>query len=219
VAEPTDLRPMFPLGSVLVPTGVLPLHVFEPRFLALVEAVRASQDQELGVVLIERGSEVGGGDVRTSVGTVARLVRADPLPGDRWAIVAVGVRRIRVEQWLPDDPYPRAEVSDWPDTDVPDPAADPAGAASLGSSLAPVVERLRTALALAAELGEPVAPTTVELSDDPVVATFQVAAVAPLGPADQQRILSVPGAIARIEVLASMLDDLVDLQRARLALG
>ena len=65
---------MFPLGSVLFPHAVLPLHVFEPRYLALVERCLAG-DQEFGVVLIERGSEVGGGDVRFSVGTVTRIVQ------------------------------------------------------------------------------------------------------------------------------------------------
>ena len=89
--------PMFPLGSVLVPSAGLPLHVFEPRYRALVQDCLAG-DREFGVVLIERGSEVGGDDVRTSVGTVARIVEATELPDGRWAVAAVGVRRVRVRQ-------------------------------------------------------------------------------------------------------------------------
>ena len=85
--------PMVPLGTVLVPTAGLPLHVFEPRYRALVNDCLAG-DREFGVVLIERGSEVGGNDVRTSVGTVARIVEAAELPAGRWAIGAVGVRRV-----------------------------------------------------------------------------------------------------------------------------
>src|SRR5688572_25865098 len=105
---------MFPLGSVLVPGMVLPLHVFEARYRALVRDCVAG-DGEFGVVLIERGSEVGGGDVRTDVGTVARIVQADEMPDGRFALGAVGVRRVRVQRWLDDDPYPRAELADWPD--------------------------------------------------------------------------------------------------------
>ena len=48
----------------------------------------------------------------------------------------------------------------------------------------------RRALALAAELGEAAAPLDVELHDDPVIATFQIAALAPLGPVDRQAVLA-----------------------------
>ena len=91
------VTPMFPLGSVLVPGMVLPLHVFEARYRALVRDCVAG-DGEFGVVLIERGSEVGGGDVRTDVGTVARIVQADEMPDGRFALGAVGVRRVRVQR-------------------------------------------------------------------------------------------------------------------------
>ena len=47
--------PMFPLGTVLVPSAGLPLHVFEPRYRAMVHDCLAGE-REFGVVLIERGS-------------------------------------------------------------------------------------------------------------------------------------------------------------------
>ena len=81
----------------------------------MVQDCLATDEPEFGVVLIDRGHEVGGGDVRRAVGTVARMLQVAQLDGGRYAIVAVGTRRIRVDEWLPDDPYPRADVSDWPD--------------------------------------------------------------------------------------------------------
>src|SRR5438552_13967117 len=105
---------MFPLGTVLFPFAPLPLHVFEPRHRALTRAC-LDGDREFGVVLIERGSEVGGNDVRTSVGTVATIVEAAELDDGCWVLGTVGGRRIRVRAWLPDEPYPRADVEDWPD--------------------------------------------------------------------------------------------------------
>src|SRR6056297_1832821 len=114
---PRDL-PMFPLGSVLFPTMVLPLHVFEPRYRALVEHCLAT-DKEFGVCLIERGSEVGGGDLRTDVGTVAQIIDAEQFDDGRWALACVGTRRIRIDRWLQDVPYPRALVEPWLD-DPPD---------------------------------------------------------------------------------------------------
>ena len=61
-------------------------------------------------MLIERGQEVGGGDVRFGMGTVARIVQTAELPDGRWLLDAVGTERIHVTEWLPDDPYPLAMV-------------------------------------------------------------------------------------------------------------
>ncbi|HEX9991898.1 MAG TPA: LON peptidase substrate-binding domain-containing protein [Acidimicrobiales bacterium] len=201
--------PMFPLGTVLFPTVVLPLHVFEPRYRALTRDCLAG-GREFGVVLIERGSEVGGGDVRTDVGCVARIAEASELDDGRWVLAAVGTRRIRVTSWLPDDPYPMAEVEDWED--------GPAGG-DLDGRLGEVVGDLRRVLALAAELGRPAAPATVELSPDPALATFQAAAVAPVGPADRQRLLAAPGPSERLDLLAAQLVEQAEVLTAQLRRG
>src|SRR6476659_11505422 len=107
----SGVMPMFPLGTVLFPHALLPLHVFEPRYRLMTQRV-LNGDGEFGVVLIERGSEVGGGDTRFGVGTVARVVRAHELPDGGYVLATVGTRRFRVARWLADDPYPRAEVTD-----------------------------------------------------------------------------------------------------------
>src|SRR5262249_51200285 len=113
VDGPTE-RPMFPLGSVLFPTLYLPLHVFEERYRLMVHHC-LDGDRRFGVVLIERGHEVGGGDVRTMVGTMAQILEAAETPDGRWAVGAVGTHRVRVHRWLDDSPYPRADVEEWPD--------------------------------------------------------------------------------------------------------
>ena len=193
------LMPMFPLGSVLLPGGILPLHVFEPRYRALVRACIDSPDHEFGVTLIERGSEVGGGDRRTMVGTVARMVQVAETEDGRYAVVAVGTRRIRVQVWLPDDPYPIAEVEDWPDAD--------ADAPSLAERVATCEARVRRAAAMASELGEPAVDAGTEISDDPLLATYHLAALAPIGPADTYRLLCAPGPAARLDLLDEVLGD------------
>jgi Lon protease-like protein len=197
---------MFPLGTVLVPSAGLPLHVFEPRYRAMVHDCLAA-DREFGVVLIERGSEVGGHDVRTDAGTVARILDAEELPDGRFALATVGVRRLRVVEWLPDDPYPLAEVEDWPDPDPTDAHAD---------ALAGCLTLLRRSLALAAEAGDPAAPATIELSDDPVLAGYQAAAVAPIGPLDQHALLRAASPDERVAQLAEMLADAIDVLGLRL---
>jgi Lon protease-like protein len=201
------VSPMFPLGSVLLPGGGLPLRIFEPRYRLMMEHCVAG-DRRFGVVLIERGSEVGGGELRTDVGTVAEIVQAHRFDDGRWAVGALGVGRIRVHAWLPDDPYPRAEVEELPeDDDLPDPAA----------RAATILPRLRTVLAIAAELGLPVPPATIELSEDPVLALWQAGSVAPIGPFDRQRLLVASGPGARADLLEELLVEQEELLRARLA--
>ena len=87
--------PMFPLGTVLFPTQLLPLHVFEPRYRQMTQDLLAG-DGRFGVVLIERGNEVGGGDTRSGFGCVAQLVQAQQTPDGRYALMAIGVERLRV---------------------------------------------------------------------------------------------------------------------------
>lgn len=200
---------MFPLGSVLFPTMVLPLHIFEPRYRELIRDV-LDGGGEFGVCLIERGSEVGGEDVRTGIGTVARVHEATELPDGRWAVIALGDRRLRVQRWLDDAPYPRAEVDDLPDP--------PPGAEEL-EVLPQVLHRLRTALAKAAEVGDEVAPATVELSDDPVLASHQASALAPVSTLDRHALLAAPSVGLRLARLDALLADAIEVLDLRLGGG
>lgn len=200
---------MFPLGSVLFPSAVLPLHVFEPRYRRLVGDCLAG-DQEFGVVLIARGSEVGGGDTRTSVGTVARIVESEEFDDGRWGLVTVGMERVRVDEWLDDDPYPRALVSDWPD---PEPTRD------LTAEHEEICRLLRRCLGAAAELGETSAPATIELSEEPVLGGLQASFLAPIGPLDKQRLLSAGSSEERSADLTKTLGEALDTLIARLSLG
>ncbi len=203
--------PMFPLGTVLFPSLVLPLHLFEPRYRRLIQDVLEPSDggtPEFGVCLIERGAEVGGGDVRAAVGCVAAVQDATELPDGRWAIVTVGTRRIRVNAWLPDDPYPLADVDDLPD---PPPTEEEV------ALLPAVTARLRTCLAKASELGLSATPATIELSEDPVLASHQAAALAPIATIDQHELLAAPTVGLRLARLDALLADADEALGLRLA--
>ncbi len=201
---PAATMAMFPLGTVLFPYALLPLHVFEPRYRMMMNHVLAG-DREFGVVLIERGSEVGGGDTRFDIATIARVVQASELPDGRFALATVGMRRVRVVRWLDDDPYPRAEVValvDPPATDDDVAARDRAGAA----------------LAEVAELARRIDPRVAEppaLDPDPVRASYEAAALAPVGPLDAQRMLAAGDAGTRLRLFCDLVAErLIDL-RAR----
>jgi hypothetical protein len=197
---------MFPLGSVLFPHALLPLHVFEDRYRVLVERCLAD-DNLFGVVLIERGSEVGGGDVRFPVGTLARIVQAGRFDDGRYALVATGVQRCRIREWLADDPFPRAHV------DVLVESSDPDGAGLIPE----VTLLLRRVMALHAQLGAAVPSGEIELDAEPVRASFEAAALAPIGPLDAQRLLELDDAGARLARLVALLTDEASVLEFRLS--
>ena len=136
---------MFPLGSVLLPAMLLPLHIFEPRYQQMMADLVAADGDSFGVTLIERGHEVGGGDIRAMIGCRAQVLDCVQGPDGRWGVLAVGTERIRIGEWLPDDPYPRALV---------DPAPDVASglSASETTQLGHLERRVRRCAALASEL-------------------------------------------------------------------
>ncbi|MEI6400559.1 MAG: LON peptidase substrate-binding domain-containing protein [Actinomycetota bacterium] len=210
------VMPMFPLGSVLLPGTVLPLHVFEPRYLAMMRDCAEQYEYEFGVALIERGSEVGGGDQRTGIGTVARMVQLGELGDGRLLVVCIGTRRIRVNAWLPDDPYPLADVDEWPDSWDVDAAQMPSGN-DFAERITRVASRVRRAAALAVELGDHAGDASSEMSDDALLASYQLAALLPVGAADTYRLLAAPGPAERVTMIEEMLDDVEALLQFRLS--
>ncbi len=188
--------PMFPLGTVLLPHMALPLHVFEPRYRALVRDVLAEEGR-FGVTLIRRGSEVGGGDERFAVGTTARIAHAEELEDGRWLLVALGEQRLHIDRWLEDDPYPLASVEPLPDQH------DGIRVADLHERLLP---RIRRVLDLQQRLeGDGALPANTDLLDDPAVTCWQDPAVSPVTPLDRQRLLETADCAARLELLDDLL--------------
>lgn len=187
---------MFPLSTVLFPEAGLPLHVFEERYRTLM-AHCLEADGEFGVVLIARGPEVGGGDERVDVGTVARIANVAELDDGRMLVVATGVRRVRVEEWLPDGPYPRAVVVDLPDRSC----------ACRSDLLAGAEASLRRLRSLLSELGDvPALPHRLRISGDPEEVGWQLCDMAPLVSLDLQRLLVAADLESRMRLLVELCD-------------
>ncbi len=171
--------PMFPLGSVLFPAMPLPLRVFEPRYLQLLQDILPDGTSEFGVVLIERGQEVGGGEKRFGIGTVAQVAELKVADG-YLALLGEGTRRIEVVEWLAEDPYPQARVREL------EPLVWDEGLRERRDQTEALVRRT---MARASEFEDLGWSASVQLSDDPVDALWQLAAIAPLGPLDQMGLL------------------------------
>ncbi|HEX5384345.1 MAG TPA: LON peptidase substrate-binding domain-containing protein [Propionibacteriaceae bacterium] len=171
--------PMFPLSSVLFPYMPLRLRVFEERYLIMLAELLKNEDAQFGVVLIERGWEVGGGEQRFDLGTIAEITQLGAQEGFV-GLVAQGGRRFDVTRWLKDAPHPRAEISE---------IADLEWDIGLWQLREETEQLVRRTLAVASEFAGNVWPADIELSPDPAAAAWQLAAIAPLNALDQVRLL------------------------------
>ena len=157
--------PLFPLGSVLVPGLVFPLHIFEPRYRQMVDdlTVLPEDDRGFGIIAIREGHEVGTDGVSAlfDVGTFASLREITLHDDGRSDIVTVGTERFRVLRLLEGSSYLQAEVMPLPEG--PGDAAEP-----LAQSVAAHFGEYRALLSDEED--------DVELPDDPRVLSYLVAA-------------------------------------------
>jgi Lon protease-like protein len=193
----TERLPLFPLGTVLFPGMVLPLHLFEERYRLLVrDLLERPEPRRLGIVGIELGHEVGdsAGLRLAEVGCVAEVHDIKSRPGGRYDIVTVGAGRFRIKRLDRALPYLRGEVEFLPD----EPGADPGPPARLVRVL---FQLYRHRLAsVGAKVAEP-----VELPDDPVRLSYLAAAAVMLDGHDKQRLLEAEDATIRLRAAQELL--------------
>jgi hypothetical protein len=208
----SERLPVFPLGTVLFPGLVLPLHIFEERYRTLVrELVAQTEDQphEFGVVTLRNGWEAeapdsGGGSADEpavdaaalhEVGCTAELRQVNELPDGRFDIVTVGRRRFRVlGVEAGSAPYLTAEVEWLPEDD---------GTDQLAALLAP---RVLTAFRAYLGLLRPDTDTLDEVPDDPTVLSHLVAATAQLTVDERQLLLASPDTATRLRTELKLLN-------------
>ncbi len=193
---------MFPLESALLPGEDLPLRIFEPRYTGLVRDCMRDADPRFGVVLISRGGEVGGGDARCDVGALARITECVDLGGSgRFALRCRMAERIRVCDWLPDDPYPRAIVQTWPD-EPGHPVSD-AQLREVEDRVMALFERIAAARGVLLPGRDAVLGSG---SDDAGTRLYALASRVPMGQADRYAVLAAPSAAQRLTALREAVD-------------
>lgn len=191
--------PMFPLSTVLMPAMPLSLRIFEERYLKLLGDLVGQENPEFGVVLIERGQEIGGGEKRLGIGTLASVTDIGTLD-EFYGIESIGSQRFRVNAWLPDDPYPMADIDFIPDLVWDD---------SLTMAKNQLETKVRNLLSFASEFGDLQYGSDTEFSEDPMQACWQLAGVLPVGPLDHLDLLqslSAADLVLETQALVSTLD-------------
>lgn len=170
---------MFPLSSVLFPAMPLTLRIFEERYLKLLGDLMSADTPEFGVVLVSRESDTGGNENRKAIGTVASVTEIGTTD-EFLGLESFGSRRFRVNHWLPDDPYPIADIEFLPDLTIDD---------SVMPALAHLETQVRKLLSLASEFGDLLFGADIELSDEPIKAAWQLAGIMPIGELDRLDLL------------------------------
>ncbi len=210
----------FPLGTVLLPGQLMTLRVFEPRYRVMLFDLRNDEPAEFIVTMIERGSEVGGGDVRSAFGCVARVADTQDAEDGSTILTVVGTDRARVRTWLPEDPYPMADVERL--TDGPPGADQQLGVGrewpsdTLIPALVTTAERVRE---LAEALGQPPQRQRPDFAGDPTTVVWQIALGVPLATIDRYKLLATGDPTRRAELLGEQLRELDEILTGRLALG
>jgi uncharacterized protein len=184
--------PLFPLGTVLFPGLVLPLHIFEDRYRQLVRDLLAGPEpREFGVIAIRHGRETGIDGVSDlyEVGCTAEIRQVEELDDGRYALVAVGGRRFRLEGL--DDPAPYLTG----DVDLLDDYEGDAAVAAL--AVKPVQKAFLEYLTALAEQRQAEFEVP-ELPDEPLLLSYLVAAAIVVDMPDKQRLLAAPDAVRRL---------------------
>ena len=188
--------PIFPLpNAVLFPNVFMPLHIFEPRYRAMVSDALAG-DRIIGMVLLRAGFErdYQGRPSIFPVGCAGVITHSEPLADGRFNIVLKGIEKFRVTGEDSSKPYRLAMIDSLPEL-VPD--ADRGGLRGLRlrleALLAPGGER---------EGGDPKFPRAVA-DEDLVNALAQYMGLEPL---ERQALLEHEGVLARCRGLIELIE-------------
>ena len=188
----TRTLPLFPLGTVLYPGVLLPLHIFEDRYRQLVhDLMREPEPRCFGVIAIREGRETGADGVSAlyEIGCTATVRRVTEHQDGRFNLVTVGTQRFRLAELDHSQPYLRAEVDLLPE-DTGDHEAAQRAAQAVQSGFRAYLDAL--AARGATQVKSP------DLPDEPVLLSYLVAASMIADLSDKQALLAQPDALRRL---------------------
>jgi hypothetical protein len=195
----SERLPLFPLGTVLFPGMLLPLHIFEERYRTLIRDLLAGPEpRRFGVIAIKKGSETGvdGVSALYEVGCTATLRETHEHDDGRFDIVTVGTRRFRLTGVDDSRPYLQGDV-DLMDEDTGDEAA-------AGLAVRAAQDAFRTYVGALADRG--LAQLSVpDVPDEPGLLSYLIAASMIIDLPDRQALLAEPDALSRLTAERSLL--------------
>lgn len=187
-----ETLPLFPLGTVLYPGLVLPLHIFEDRYKQLVrDLLDGPEPRRFGVIAIREGRETGIGGISAlfDVGCVAAVRDISELDDGEYELVTVGTDRFTLHETDDSGPYLVADVEVLPES-----AGDEATAALAAQA---VQAAFRGYLSTLADRGAATI-SVPDLPDEPILLSYLVAASMIIELPVRQELLAQPDAVGRL---------------------
>jgi Lon protease-like protein len=194
-----EMLPLFPLGAVLYPGMLMPLHIFEDRYRQLVRDLLAGPEpRQFGVIAIRKGRETGVDGVHSlyEIGCTATLRRVDRLDDGGFDIIIVGARRFRLLGLDETQPYLQGEVEPLATEPVDPVAAEPA--------VREVQAAFREYLDALTEWGGATVRLE-ELPDEPSLLSFIVAAAVVIDLPERQALLAESDTVRRLAAERALL--------------
>ena len=183
---------MFPLGSVLFPGMNMPIRIFEPRYLQLFSEL-TEENSTFGTCLIEKGHEVGGKDSRFSYGTLCKITALKALGQNQLAVQCLGIKRILVRKWLPDNPYPIAQIEELETSENKD-----------FQLKEEIIEELERCYVLLVQMGV-IPAESMDIKGLERIDLYTACALAPLGQLDKYKLLAAESENDRSRLLLSQI--------------
>ncbi|TCP52801.1 hypothetical protein EV586_10744 [Tumebacillus sp. BK434] len=191
---------LFPLHAVLYPHGLLPLHIFEPRYRTMIEMC-VEHDVPFGVVQILSGLEAGGRAKTADVGTVARIQSLTRLEDGRMLITTRGEGRFKILSSAYDGECLTAEVE--PLEDRPTPELTLASAIKENADLPELFDRYHRLLSHSLNA----VYEKLNLPNDPELLSWMIPAFLHVPPELKQAVLSNTSLPQRLELVRELLEE------------
>jgi Lon protease-like protein len=187
--------PMFPLNIVLFPQMTMPLHIFEPRYLLMINEC-LKNNTPFGVVLLQEGEAEEARSrvepVPYKIGTLAKVTEVVKLEDGRMLITTVGTERFRMLSSNKDKPYMTADIELWPD----------GASQESADQLLNLVIEVRTAFDAYLKVLQELAGRQVEgleIPADPAVLSYLVPGWLQIGMPGKQRLLEIDSPGERLQ--------------------
>lgn len=178
--------PLFPLGLVLFPGMVQPLHIFEPRYREMMKRCLDSAGT-FGIALALPESEFPH-EIPARVGAMARILDYHRLPDGRYNLLTVGARRFEIVETMRDRPYLRGLVRRLPEETGTGPVD------ALATEARRLLDEYLTIVLADSESGD----KDITIPADPIELSYFIAVLLPCEDSAKQELLEAPAADARL---------------------
>src|SRR6185437_12602225 len=198
-----SILPVLPLrGTVVFPLTLVPLAAGQPRSLRLIDEV-VSGSRMVALVLQKDSTQEAAGPGETyDIGTAANIHQMMRVPDGTVRLAVQGLRRVRIVEWLTEEPYLTARVEELPE--------EPEDSVEVKALMRNTLELFQRLVAVVSNLPDELVTAALNI-DDPIHLVYLIASNVRMEPDERQGLLELEGAQAKLQKLSAFLSKELDL--------